>query len=136
MGFRRVQGKTKFVYLPVTPSTVLVKDSLVTFSSGKLIAVTSTTTPIAIEGIIRHSITAADADYAANRWVEVEVPVEKNVVWEFEAISLVAADIGVEVDLVDADTVDRSASAIKVVKPLKVLSTTLGQGYLKINGSY
>ena len=72
----------------------------------------------------------------ADRLVEVETPVESNVVWEFTTSGLVATDIGNDVDLTDASTVDRSAVAVGVVRPLKVVSSTKGQGLLKIHGSY
>jgi hypothetical protein len=136
MSFRKVQGKTKEIYLPVTPSTALAARSLVTFTSGKLVAATAVTTAPNIAGVLVGAIAATDADYATNRLVAVEVPVEKHVVYEFPTTGLVATDIGVDVDLTDASTVDRSASSIGVVRPTKVLSGTLGQGYVKINGSY
>jgi len=136
MGFIKRRGKTKFVYLPVTPSTVLAENSLVTFASGKLIAAIAATPADELSGIIRHAITANDADYASDRLVEVEVPVEKNVEYQFDTTGLVAADVGKDVDLTDASTVNRAAVAIGVVKPLKVESTTRGVGLLKINNSY
>ena len=61
---------------------------------------------------------------------------EKNVIYEYPVVAGVAADIGVDVDLLNATTVDRSASAIGVVRATKVLSATLEQGLLKINGAY
>lgn len=136
MSFRKVKGKTKVVYLPVTPSTALSARSLVTFTSGKLVAATAVTTAPNLAGVLIGAIKATDADYATNRLVAVEVPVEKHVVYEFPTTGLVAADIGVDVDLTNATTVDRAASAIGVVRVTKVLSGTKGQGYVKINGSY
>jgi len=135
--FRLVKGKTVVKYMPVTPSTVFARRSLVTITAGKLVPATATTTAPNLAGVIIGAIAATDADYATNRLVAVEVPVEKNVTYEFDVTSgLVAADIGVDVDLTDASTVDRSATAIGVVRPTKVLSTTLGQGLVKINGAY
>jgi hypothetical protein len=136
MSFRKVEGLTKVVYLPVTPSTALAARSLVTLASGKLVAATAATTAPNLAGVLIGAITAADADYAEDRLVAVEVPVEKHVVYEFPTTGLVATDIGVDVDLANATSVDRAASAIGVVRPTRVLSATLGQGYVKINGSY
>jgi hypothetical protein len=136
MAFRKVKGRTVVKYLPVTPSTALTSGSLVTFASGKLVAATAGTTAPNIAGVLRKTITAADADYALDRKVPVEVPVDKHVEWEFPTTGLVATDIGVDVDLTDANTVDRSATAIGVVRTTKRLSATKGQGYVKINGSY
>jgi hypothetical protein len=137
MSFRLVKGKTVVKDLPVTPSTAFAARSLVAFASGKLVPATAVTAAPNLAGVIIGAITADDADYAEERLVAVEVPVEKNVTYEFDVTSgLVATDIGVDVDLTDASTVDRSASAIGVVRTTKVLSTTLGQGLVKINGAY
>ena len=80
MSFRKVKGKTKVVYLPVTPSTALSARSLVTFVTGKLVAATAVTTAPNIAGVLIGAITATDANYATDRLVAVEVPVEKNVI--------------------------------------------------------
>jgi len=136
MSFRKVSGKTKNVYLPVTPSTVLSARSIVTLTSGKLVAAVAGTLAPNLAGVIVKEITATDADYADERLVAVEVPFEKNVVYEYPVVAGVAADIGVDVDLLNASTVDRSASAIGVVRATKVLSATLEQGYVKVNGAY
>src|SRR3989304_8771003 len=129
--FRKVNGKTKWVHLPVPPSTVLAEGSLVTLASGKLLAATAGTPAVDLTGILRRGIAATDADYATDRLVEVEVPLEKHVLYEFETVAAVAGDIGNNVDLVDADTVDRSAVVVGVVKILKVLSATKCQGWIK-----
>ena len=135
--FRLVKGKTVDKALPVTPSTAFAARSLVTFTSGKLVPAVAGTLAPNLAGIIIGAIAATDADYADERLVLVEVPVEKNVTYEFDVTSgLVATDIGVDVDLTDASTVNRAASAIGVVRTTKVLSTTLGQGLVKINGAY
>jgi len=136
MSFRKVKGKTKNVYLPVTVSTALAARSIVTLTSGKLVAAVAGTLAPNLAGVLVGAITADDADYATERLVAVEVPVEKNVVYEYPVVAGVAADIGVDVDLLNASTVDRSASAIGVVRATKVLSTTLEQGYVKVNGAY
>lgn len=131
--FRRIDGKTKFEYLPITPSTAIAEGALVAWSSGKLIAATSTSTPGVIAGVLRKTIASTDSDYADDRLVPVEVEVEKNVIWEAAVTSgLVAADIGLYQDLTDASTVDRSASTYDVVQCVKVLSTTKGYFHLNI----
>lgn len=131
--FIRKQGKTKLVWLPVTASTAIAKGALVAFSSGKLIAATSSTAGNVIVGVLRHAITSSDADYASERLVEVEVPVEKNTVWEADVTSgLVAADIGLYQDLTDSVTVNRAASTYDIVQCVRVLSTTKGYFFLNI----
>lgn len=133
----RFQGKTKVMFLPVTTSTIMTINNMVAWSSGLLIAATSSTTPVLTPGTIRRTITAADTDYATARLVPVEVPVEKNVVWtqDFTA-SLVAADLGAECDLTDAGNANRAASSVKIVQPITVLSTTKGRALVKFGGSY
>ncbi len=131
--FIRKQGKTKLVWLPVTASTAIAAGALVAFSSGKLIAATSSTAGSVIAGVLRKAIAATDSDYASERLVAVEVPVEKNVVWEADVTSgLVAADIGLYQDLTDSVTVNRAASTYDVVQCVKVISTTKGLFYLNI----
>lgn len=133
MAFKLKSGKTKFVWLPVTVSTALSANSLVAFSSGYLIAATSSTAPSSIVGVLRHAIASTDDDYATARLVEVEVPVEMNTVWEADVTSgLVAADVGLFQDLTDASTVNRAASTYDVVQCIKVISGTKGLFFLNI----
>ena len=136
--FQRKQGKTKFMWLPVTASTAIGEGALVAWSSGKLIAATSSTAPTSIVGVLRHAITSTDDDYASERLVEVEVPVEMHVIWEADVTSgLVAADRGLYQDLTSSTHVNRGASTYDVVQCTKVLSTTKGEFILNIgpNGS-
>lgn len=137
MAIKLKKGKTKFVYLPMTTSTAVTKDTLLTFSTGLLVAATSSTAAADIVGVLRHTIASTDADYASARLVEVQVPVERFTVWECDVTSgLVAADIGIEVDLTDGATVNRAATSVKAVRATKVLTTTKGEFYVKFMGSY
>lgn len=137
MSFIRKEGRTKVIWLPVTPSTALAKDSLVTFTSGKLVAVTDSTAAVAIVGVLKKAIVSTDTDYASDRLVPVEVPTEKHAIYIADVTSgLVATDVGGEFDLTDASTVDRSASAVDVVKCVGVISSTKGEFFVKLNGSY
>ena len=135
MAFKKAQGKTKIVYLPVTVSTVMAEGDVVSFASGYLIKATSSTAALSHVGVVRKTITAADADYAVARKVPVEVPVEKNVIWEAPVTSgLVAADVGLLVDLTDAGTIDRSASTIDAAQVVAVISSTKGLFRLNLGG--
>ena len=136
MAFRKVRGKTKNKWLPVTPSTAIAAGALVTLTSGKLVAATSTTAADDIAGVLVKAIVATDSDYASDRLVAVQIPMEPNTEWEFATSGLLATDIGADVDLTDSVTVNRAASAIGVVRPTKRLAATKGQGFVKINGSY
>jgi hypothetical protein len=137
MAFIIRKGKTKFIYLPVTTSTAITAGTIVTASSGLLVAATSgTTTPNHI-GVLRHTIASTDSDYATARSVEVEVPVDRYCEWEADVTSgLVAADIMNEVDLTDGANVNRGASSIKVARCTKVLTTTKGWFQMKFGGAY
>jgi hypothetical protein len=134
MAFVKVEGKTKFEYLPVTASTAIAAGALVAWSSGLLIAATSSTAGYSIAGKLVKAIAATDSDYATSaRLVAVEVPMESNVVWEADVTSgLTATDRGAFQDLTDASTVDRSASTYDIVQCKKVVSATKGHFYLNI----
>jgi len=120
------------MWLPVTVSTTFSNGGIVSWDSGYLIEATSTTAPSSHVGVIRHAIAATDADYAVARLVEVEVPVETNVVWEGDVTSgLVAADRGLFQDLTDNLTVNRAASSYDTVQCVRVISTT--KGYFILN---
>lgn len=132
MAFKRKAGKTKVMWLPVTPSTALTINTLVAWSSGKLIAATSSSNPYAIVGVTLKGIASTDSDYATDRLIPVEVPVELNVEWEADfTASLVVGDRGTLCDLTDAGTVNRGANSVKVVVPTRVISTT--KGYVILN---
>jgi len=134
--FIRKQGKTKFLWLPVTTSTTFSAGGLVAWSSGYLVEATSSSAPSTIAGVIRHSIAATDSDYATARLVEVEVPVENNVLWEADVTAtLVVADRGLYCDLTDNLTVNRAASTYDVVQVVKYISTTKADVILNIGVS-
>lgn len=126
MAFIRYKGKTKTVWLPVTASTAITKGAIVSWSSGLLIAGTSSTTALSHAGVIKRTIASTDADYATSaRLVPVEVPVEKNVWWLADVTAiLVSTDAGSEVDLTDSLTVNRAASSVDAVIIQQFISTT------------
>lgn len=131
--FIKKQGKTKIVYRPVTASTEIDEGSLVAWDSGKLIAATSTTAGYNIVGVLRKTIESTDSDYADERLVPVEVPVEMNVIWEADVTAgLVAADKGLFQDLTSSTHVDRGNSTYDVVQCVDVISSTKGEFILNI----
>ena len=134
MTFVLKQGKTKLMMLSVTASTVIAQDALVAWSSGKLIAATSTTAPSSIVGTLVKAIAATDSDYATDsRLVAVRVPVEKYTVWEGTVTSgLVVGDVGGFFDLTSSVAVNRGATTYDVVQCVRVISTTKGLFHLNI----
>lgn len=133
MAFIRYKGKTKTEWLPVTASTAITKGAIVSWSSGLLIAATSSTTALSHAGVIKRTIASTDADYATSaRLVPVEVPIEKNVWWLADVTAtLVSTDAGGEFDLTDSLTVNRGASSVDAVIMKGFISTT--KGYFMIN---
>lgn len=137
MAFKVSSGRTKIVYLPVTVSTAFSKNAIVSYASGELIPATSSTTALSHVGVIAKAIASTDSDYATPRLVPVIVPVEKNVVWEGDVTSgLVAADVGLEVDLTDSLVINRGASTVDAAMCVGRISATKGLFILKLNGSY
>ena len=118
------------MYFPKTASTAMVGGDMVIFTSGLIaLAVAGSTN---IVGILRKTIASTDADYADNTLIPIEVPVELNVEWQFDADSgLTATSLGLYRDLIDENTVDgdddTSASQIVVTR---FISATRGWGIL------
>lgn len=137
MAFKVKKGKVVRRWMPVTPSTAIAAGAIVSFSSGYLIAATSSTAALTHAGVLEKAIAATDDDFADARLVSVLVPIEKHVIWEGDVTSgLVAADVGLEVDLTDASTINRGASSVDVARVEGVISSTKGLFCLKIGGSY
>jgi hypothetical protein len=137
MAFIAKSGRMKEIWLPVTPSTALAKNSIVAFSSGKLIAATSSTAAVDHVGIIERAIASTDSDYASDRLVAIKVPTERHCLFEADVTAtLVVTDVGAEVDLTDASTVNRGAGSVDAVKIIKFISTTKALVWIKFNGAY
>ena len=131
------RGKTKNIKMAVTPSQVFTADTFVKFSSGKLVPCVAGDAAVLVEGVIRKTIAASDPDYALDREVEIEVPVERFVEYEIDVGtgSIAATDRGTEFDLAGAGTVDQTGTTDKVVKLVRFLSASKGVFYVKFSGS-
>jgi len=91
----------------------------------------------AIVGVLAKTIATTDTDYASDRLVPVEVPVEKHVEWLADGTGTFAAtDIGTEFGISDSGTVDKSETTADAFKMTGFVNTAKIIGYLKINGSY
>ena len=138
MAFIRRQGKTKIMQLPVAASAgAMTAGSLVALSSGTLVLATNTQHSYYIVGVLRKTVATTDSDYATARYLPVEVPVEKNVVWEAPVAvgTLAVTSVGLYFDLTTADDgsgVDQSASDLDICQCVKYLSTTKGWFILNI----
>ncbi len=135
---RRYKGRTKLASLPVTTSTVFAKNSLVEMTSGLVGVADDNDTALA--GVIRHAIAATDADYASARNVEVEVPLDRHVVWEFTGQSgFATTDIGGEFGISSEVLLDQTDTSNKVFLLTELAgsgSAQICRGYLKINQAY
>jgi len=137
--FRRIQGKTKSMYFGSTASQAIGEGAVVALSSGRLIPAANDTALANIVGVLVSAIADGDDAYAtAGTLVAVEVPVEKNVVWEAEVTTdaaLTNTDQGEYMDLTTADTglaVDTSVSTVDAVRCVGFISATLGKFTLNI----
>lgn len=136
--FIRKQGKTKVMYFPVAASAgAMAEGSVVALASGTLILATNTTPSYYCVGVLRKTVTTADSDYATARLLPVEVPVEKNVVWEADVTvgTLATGSVGLYFDLTTADDgsgVDQSASTFDIAFCTKFISTSKGEFILNI----
>lgn len=137
MAFKKIKGKTKIEWLPVTPSTALSKNSLVEFTSGKLAAADDNEAAVDIRGVLMKEIAATDDDYASDRLVPVMVPIERHVVWEADTADTytLASHCGVECGIVDASNVDLDDTTNDAFLVISGSGTKV-RGYLKINGAY
>jgi len=128
-------GKTKNIAFPVTVSTEFTKDTLVYVDTtvGTIKPATSSVAGNVIAGVIRQTIASTDDNYADAREVLIEVPVEKNVIYEIDVTaSLATTDVFKYLDLTDAGTVNPAASTYDIAFCTKYLSTTKGEFVLNI----
>ena len=141
MAIRLYQGKTKFMWLPLGASETHNAGSIVAWDvingAGKLTGATAGTIPSECVGVLRHAVAATDDDYAtASRLVEVEVPVEKNVVWECDvttAAALTTTDMGEFHDLnTTGDKFVTGNSSIDIGYVVGYISATKGLYILNI----
>jgi hypothetical protein len=130
------RGKTKMIDFPMTPSTALTADTFVKLSSGKIVACVAGDAALDIVGVNRKTIAATDADYASDRMIQIEVPVERHVEYTIDVGTgtIAATDLNTEYDLAAAGTIDQSATTDKVAKLIKFVSSTKGVFWVKFNG--
>lgn len=144
MAIIRHQGRTKFMHLPWTTGQTVTEGGLVSWATGKLIPAVAGHAGDRIVGVIRHAITSATDVYTTQGNVEVEVPIETNVIWKCDVDTteaLTATDMGDYFDLSSESGftnghVDTGESTedifycvgfISAIKGLFILN--IGQGY-------
>lgn len=135
--FTRVQGKTKFMWYPVTASAEYAEGDLMVMNVGSNVIkeYTAADDNSICVGVLRHTIASTDDDYATARQVEVEVPVEKNVVWKCNEVgtgTAAAADVGTYADLDNGGAIDVDNSSDDMFFITKVISQTDVRGIFNI----
>jgi len=138
------KGKTKFMWLPVTTSTEFESDGLVCWAAGLLVPAIAGYAGDRIVGVLHHTIASTDSDYATARLVEVEVPVEKNVVWKCTvdaAAALTSTDMGDYMDIssvsgTTSSAVDTTATDEDIFYCVGYISATEGLFILNIGQGY
>ena len=123
MAVTQISGSVKSKAFPKTASTALAANSLVTLTSGKLAAATSSS--LSLAGILPRAVVAADDDYASASMVPV-ISLHDGATFLMATTSADAAThVGNSYDLADAVSVNLSGTTYKQVTVVKVISSTL-----------
>jgi len=132
------------MWLPVTTSTEFEEHGLVRWSSGLLVPGIAGDDGATIVGVLQHEIATTDDDYATARLVEVEVPVEKNVIWRCtvdDTAALTSTDMGTYMDISSesgetSSSVDSAESTEDIFYCVGYISATEGLFELNIGLGY
>jgi hypothetical protein len=109
MAFVRVSGKPNIEYRPKTASVAIASGALVYSTSGYVLAADSTSGDHV--GICLKTIAAADADYASNTLIPIDVASENDVFEVGCTGTATAAMVGTYVDLTSSVEADEDASS-------------------------
>lgn len=137
--FTKVKGKTKYMWYPVTTGTAFSEGDLMALNVGSnvLIEATATTAGNIMVGVLRHTVTSSDADYNTARSVEVEVPVDKNVIWSCDTAGTgtpAAADVGTYADLDGGGEIDVNASSYDIFFITEIVTSSTTAGAADVRG--
>lgn len=132
MAFHLISGSAKIEHYPKTASTTLYANSIVSTTSGQLIAGTSATASHV--GIITRGSATGDiyGDFASATNIPVIVP-SQDAIFEADATGLTAALVDTAMDLTDSLTVNGAANSHHAVTLVKYISAT--KGWFKINST-
>lgn len=135
--FRKIQGKTKLMWYPMTTSETAVAGTvmIMTVTSNLITAYTAGDDNSIVVGVLRHAITSDSPEYTTLARVEVEVPVDKNVIWTCDEVgtgTAEAADVGTYADLDDGVSIDVDNSADDMFFITHYISQTDVRGVLNM----
>jgi hypothetical protein len=131
MSFYPIKGKWDVMYFRKVASTAFKPNNLVAFETnggaGDPIE-PADASDTAILGIGMKAVASTDSDYASNTRIPVLVPAGKTSEMECDDVdgTLVVADEGLQVDLSNAESVNRAASSTDVLVCTKFISATKG----------
>ena len=141
---RRYQGRTKMMSLPWTTGQTVEAGGLVAWASGKLIPAIAGYAGDRIVGVVKEAITSASGVYTTQGNILVEVPTERNVIWECtvdDTHALAATDMGDYMDLSseggeESSSVDAAESTEDIFYCVGYISGTKGLFILNIGQGY
>jgi hypothetical protein len=126
-----VQGKWTVMYFRKVASTDFNAMNLVAFETngaGGDPIEPADASDASLLGIGLKNVASTDSDYASNTRIPVLVPEGKGSIFECDDVdgTLVVADEGLEVDITDAQSVNRAASSTDVCICIRFISATKG----------
>lgn len=127
--FTRSKGKTKIITGTFTASVAAVEGAIVYPDPGNAGQWTKADSTAGEQfGVLRQTIASTDSDYASTKTVQIEVPAEPGVEWNFTVGSgtFTAADVNKYVDLVDEVTVAVDTTSKKQLYVSGYVSSTRG----------
>ena len=123
MAITQFRGTVDTSPFPKTASTALTANTLVTFTSGQLVAATSSTLTFA--GIIPRAVATTDDDYASATVVPVISLRPRDASFLIATTGAAATNVGGSYDLSDAGTLNLSGTSYKQFTVRNVISSTL-----------
>jgi len=125
------------MYYPMTTAETAVAGTVMVMNvtSNLITAYTAGDDNSIVVGVLRHAITASSPEYTTLANVEVEVPVEKWVIWSCNSVgtgTAAAADVGTYADLDDGVSIDVDNSADDMYFITQYISQTDVRGVLNI----
>jgi len=123
MSIVQISGQVKTAHRVKTASTALAINSLVGFTSGRLVAATSST--LIFGGIMCRAVTTASTDYASAIPILLVAPQFDTEYLLTTASASATTHVGNAYDLSDAVTLNLSGTTYKQFVVTEVLSTTL-----------
>lgn len=130
---RRTGSERRTQIFPKKASQAFNVGDILTFSGGEVQPAVAA--DLRMAGVCLQKITSADADYATENPILVEL-IDTNAVYEVDVStgSLTTESVGIQYDLDDADSINVNGTSHKQVTCVAFISAT--KGLFTINGAY